>query len=65
MNNIVLVEPYSIFEMEIQASVIQVNGSYDCYLIVTHKRLCMQKTRLVFIDADSCVQKLLIIRLRE
>ena len=56
MNDIVLVEPYSIFEMEIQASVIQIDRSYDCYLVITYKRFCMQEARLVFIDTDTGFQ---------
>ena len=63
MNDIVFVEPYSIFEMEIQASVIQIDCSYDCYLVITYKRFCMQEARLVFIDTDTGFQQLFIVRL--
>ena len=40
-DHIILIHPDTIFKMQIKASVIQIYGSYDAYLVITDKRFCM------------------------
>ena len=45
----VSVDPYTILKMKIKTSIVQVDGSHNSNLIITHKGFCVKETGLIFI----------------
>ena len=62
LHNFILINPYAIFKMKIQTSIIQIDRSHHANLIITYKRFRVEKSRLIFIDFYSCFQQLSVIR---
>ena len=59
----VSVDPYTILKMKIKTSIVQVDGSHNSNLIITHKGFCVKETGLIFINLYTGFQKLPVIGL--
>ena len=51
----------TVFKVQIEGTVVKIDGTDGCTDIITQEYLCVDKSRLIFIDLHTCFKQLRII----